>query len=685
MTRVIPLLLLCAAPSLAQIILSGETTVLIDPREPAALQQAARDLVSDLGKVLGKPARLVDSAGHAGAVTLCVALQHNLPAAVSRPSGWETLHIRALANPWPGSPVKQALVLTGSDVRGAIYAVYHFSQHFLGIDPFWFWTDQTPRRMSSLRIPGETAITDGPPAFRYRGWFINDEDLLTGWKPGPDGIAPEAWEPLFEALLRLKGNMIVPGTFLFPDEPQVRAAGERGLVISQHHIEVLGLNTYRWPEDQPYSFTSNPETMISAWRNAVRGYSPGQEVIWTVGYRGRHDRAFWFDDPGAGSTDEERALTIRRAIDKQLDIVRAERPNPHFLMNAWIEAVPLVRQGFLKIPDGVTLVWPDNGHGIVRDEGTIARGHGVYYHTAMYNSAANQLTEMVPLERIQRELGRAARNGGTEYLLVNTSDLRPVVMTTRAVMELAWNAAPWIDAGRNEPQAFLEKWCREEFGDRAAPGVARYYQAYFAAPGRYGSEEARTLADNAYHTFARHILIDMISGKGLVPTRHQPLVKDIPGSATLMVNATREAEPRWAAARELAVKTAPLVPAERKPFFQSHVLTQLDIHEYSNRMLKLVAEARLVSDPAAKKKRIAAAIQELEAVLKALQAAEYGQWAGFYRRELFTNVRHTLALAKACAGHLDGKPLPADVPIEVRPADPYVELKAYQAKRRAPM
>ena len=24
----------------------------------------------------------------------------------------------------------------------------------------------------------------GPPTFRYRGWFTNDEDLLTGWKPG---------------------------------------------------------------------------------------------------------------------------------------------------------------------------------------------------------------------------------------------------------------------------------------------------------------------------------------------------------------------------------------------------------------------------------------------------------------------------------------------------------------------
>ena len=113
-------------------------------------------------------------------------------------------------------------------------------------------------------------------------------------------------------------------------------------------------------------------------------------------------------------------------------------------MNAWMESVDFIRKGLLKIPEGVTLVWPDGGNGLIRDEGRIAKGQGVYYHTAMLSSMHNQLTEMVPPARIRRELGRAVKAGATEYLLDNTSDLRPVVMTTRALMEMAWDANPWI-------------------------------------------------------------------------------------------------------------------------------------------------------------------------------------------------------------------------------------------------
>jgi hypothetical protein len=295
----------------------------------------------------------------------------------------------------------------------------------------------------------------------------------------------------------------------------------------------------------------------------------------------------------------------------------------------------------------------------------------------MYNSAANQLTEMVPLERIERELGRAARNGATEYLLINTSDIRPYVLTTRAAMELAWKPASYA------PAAFLDKWCREEFGPRAATQAAEYYRAYFAAPGRYGKLEHQTLADNAYHTFARHLLVEMISGKGAAPSRNFPGVTDFAQYARLMAQAALEAEPRWKAARDAALKTSRLVPAARRPFFQSHVLMQLAIHEHSNRGLRLAAEAYL--DARERKPKIASAIQELGEVLAALQAAEYGQWAGFHRRELFTNVRHTLALAQALAGRLDGRPLPEGLAIAVRPVDPYVELKAYQGSRRVPL
>jgi hypothetical protein len=292
-------------------------------------------------------------------------------------------------------------------------------------------------------------------------------------------------------------------------------------------------------------------------------------VLWTVGYRGRHDRPFWRDDKEAPKDDASHARAIREAIDTQMAIVRSSRQDPYFLMNAWSEAVPLVRSGALKIPAGVHLVWPDDGFGPIRDENSIAAGQGVYYHTAMYNSRANQLTEMVPLERIQRELGRAAKAGATEYLLINTSDLRPVTLTTRAVMELAWNAQEWQKA--DSSGAYLARWSREEFGENAAAAASACYRAYFAAPGRYGDAEPETLADNAYHSFARAMLVRFIQGSNTAPSSLFPKL-DLARYAALFVRVTREAEPRWAAAQAAAEKAAQCTPAVRREFLQSHIL-----------------------------------------------------------------------------------------------------------------
>ncbi|MEK7404340.1 MAG: glycosyl hydrolase 115 family protein [Acidobacteriota bacterium] len=666
----------------ASVVVDSSTTLLIDAGEPGPVQRAARDLAADMEKVFGRPVRVVHQRAEAAATTICVALAHNLPGAVAKPSGWEVLRIQAVRDPWPASKVRQAVVLTGSDARGAIFAVYQFAQEFLGVDPLYWWTDHQPARRRQVRIPDGFTATQGPPTFRYRGWFINDEDLLTGWKPGAadgTGIALEVWDRLFEAILRLKGNMVVPGTFLFPDEPQVRLAGERGLIITQHHLEVVGTNTWRWPADKPYSFAGAPELMTAAWTRAVKQYPAGQEVIWTLGYRGRHDRPFWSDDKQAAATDAGRARLIRAAIDRQLEIIRRERRQPYFLMNAWQEAVPFIRQGLLRLPDGVTLVWPDNGHGVVRDEGAIGKGQGVYYHTAMYNSRANQLTEMIPLERLRRELGRAVKAGATEYLLDNTSDTRPVVMTTRALMELAWDARPWLAEGGDA--AYLRKWCREEFGERAVAALEQYYRAYFAAPARYGQAEHETAGDNFYHTVGRDLLVRLITGERAGVPRFFPDLTSLDRYAARVAEVTREAEPRWEQARALAEKARPLVAPARRDFFQAHVLTQLAIHLHSNRMLRLVAEAALENAPAAAAEKIRAATAETERVLEALQAAEYGQWAGFYKGDLFVNVRHTLALARAYESKLAGKPLPAGVPISVRPEDPYVTLKAYQRER----
>ena len=136
-------------------------------------------------------------------------------------------------------------------------------------------------------------------------------------------------------------------------------------------------------------------------------------------------------------------------------------------------------EGTLKIPPEVTLVWADTGYGDMQDGGRVAAGQGAYFHVAMMNCNANQLSEMVPVSVIDEELGRYIKAGATAYFLVNTSDIRPVAMTTRAVMDAAWGGVP---EGPDADMAFYRRWAGEEFGAKSADAVAAVYKEYFAAP-----------------------------------------------------------------------------------------------------------------------------------------------------------------------------------------------------------
>jgi hypothetical protein len=64
--------------------------------------------------------------------------------------------------------------------------------------------------------------------------------------------------------------MVVPGTWIFPYEPPIQAAADRGLIITRHHVNTLGLDTYRWSKNKLYSFSSAPELLESAWNIAMR-------------------------------------------------------------------------------------------------------------------------------------------------------------------------------------------------------------------------------------------------------------------------------------------------------------------------------------------------------------------------------------------------------------------------------
>ncbi len=93
---------------------------------------------------------------------------------------------------------------------GGVYGLLRVSEQFLGVAPFWFWADLPPAKAGMVEAPCGV-YHSGPFNVRFRGWFLNDEVLLSHWKPYP--ADPDfVWKMAFETLLRCGGNMVIPGT-----------------------------------------------------------------------------------------------------------------------------------------------------------------------------------------------------------------------------------------------------------------------------------------------------------------------------------------------------------------------------------------------------------------------------------------------------------------------------------------
>lgn len=659
------------AGTAALIHLTPDVPWIVSPDEPEPVRRAIDDLQRDWYKVMGlRPVVLAEApASYNGPILYLgnkAAERYNLVA--KKFSGPESFSLRAMKD----SQNRPALVGAGADMRGSIYALYALSEEVLGVDPWYFWVDKEPAFKGSIDIPAGFDRSSGPPTFKYRGWFINDEDLLHTFSPDPmreNVFSLAMYDRIYETLLRLRGNMIVPATFPFPDERCQALAVRRGLVLNMHHILVLGLNTYQWPPSVPFSYKTHPEIMEKYWQSCIDAFKD-YEVVWTVGFRGKHDRPFWVDEPSI-QTPAERGAIISQAIAKEVEMIRKTHPNAAIISNLWMEGAELAAAGHLKIPAGVTAVWPDDGAGLIRDNGRVTKGQGVYYHTAMLSGNANQLSEMVPPGRIFEQVGRFVRAGATEFLLVNVSDIRPVPLSTDCIMRMAWNAKPYLDkSDAQNMDAFLLDWSTRQFGADAAPAVASVYRDYFAIP--YMQRDQR-LGDNTFYTRLKQLAggaMPLLAKDKPLP---RPILDELQSKGLAL---TEKALPHL---RDLAAKAqsvAARIPPERKNFYQAHVLTQIGLHLNSALMLDAWCRALLAyseKDAARMIELMQKSLAAVDAAIASLHAAEYGQWSAFYRGEGFVGLANARDKIRASLASLRHEPPPP-----ARGGMSYRELEAYQ-------
>lgn len=419
---------------------------------------------------------------------------------------------------------EEQIVVRAKDALGVVYALLEISETYLGILPFWFWNDQKFVKKKQIEIP-VGKLKQKRYRVRYRGWFINDEVLISHWDAGVDARYP--WEMAFEALLRQGGNMVIPGTDK-NSKLYAPLASDMGLWITHHHAEPLGAEMFAraYPKLFP-SFAEHPELFRQLWQEGIEKQR-GQKVIWNIGFRGQGDVPFWENDP-AYDTQEKRGALISGIMRQQYEMVRKENPDAVFCTNLYGEILELYRQGFLSVPEDVIMIWADNGYGkmvsrrqgchnprvqALPDEHLQGEPHGTYYHVSFYDlQAANHIT-MLPnsMEFVGRELEDAYEHGIRHFWLINSSNVKPHVYPLDYIANL-WREAPL------PAQAHLERYLTQYYTDDA--GLKAQMQEciadYFNAVVPYGKREDEHAGEQFYNYVTRCFVHGWMKDAGTSP------------------------------------------------------------------------------------------------------------------------------------------------------------------------
>ncbi len=150
------------------------------------------------------------------------------------------------------------------------------------------------------------------------------------------------------------------------------------------------------------------------------------------------------------------------------------------------EVLTLYRNG-LKVPDDVTLLWPDDNHGYIRELPSVAEqarngGSGVYYHVSYWGQPEDYLWLCTtPPALVWEEMSKAYDNDARRIWVLNVGDIKPAEIDMEFFLKLARNVPAWDE---NCQMNFLTDWMTRNFGPsdaaQAASVMDEYYRLNFA-------------------------------------------------------------------------------------------------------------------------------------------------------------------------------------------------------------
>ncbi|WP_307679955.1 glycosyl hydrolase 115 family protein [Streptomyces sp. V4I2] len=504
------------------------TAVFVDTADDPAVVRAAGDLPADIERVSGLRPRLLHTlptrapylvlVGTLGSSPVIDRLVAERRLDVSGVRGrWEASVTQVVERPVPG--VDRALVIAGSDRRGTVYGVYDTSER-IGVSPWYWWADVPVVHRDTVAVPAGP-LKRREPSVRYRGVFINDEQNLTTWSrrtQEPDkNIGPETYKRVFELLLRLKANYLWPAMHPYSDffnkhRDNPELADRYGIVVGSSHPEALlrnGVHEWEpWAKDHPgadgtlpvYDYTVNPGVISEYWRARAR-QNASYESSWTLGMRGLHDTAL---ETKYATTIPEKVVVMNDIIADQRRILAEEvgaAAEPQIFI-PYKEVLDLYNAG-VRVPDDVTLIWPDDNHGNMRQlpneaERVRAGGNGIYYHLSYWGRPRSYLwLDTTQLSKVWQELRRVYEHGVDRMWIFNVGDVKSIETGLSFSMDMAWDVDRW---NADNVEDFVAQWAGRLFGRRHGPEIAAIRTEYY----RLAAERRPEFIDRGMFSVVHH-------------------------------------------------------------------------------------------------------------------------------------------------------------------------------------
>ena len=428
----------------------------------------------------------------------------------------ECFGLAVVDKPLPG--VGKALVIAGSDPRGTAYGVFTISGK-IGVSPWYWWADVPTKKREELVVEQPDSVS-AAPSVRYRGIFINDEDYgLRPWaahtfEPETKNIGPRTYAKVFELLLRLKANFIWPAMhpntkpfFSLPGNKEMAALYH--IVVGSSHAEpMLRNNVGEWNEKTmgDFNYLTNKAKIDAYWEDRVKDADTG-EVVYTVGMRGVHDGQM----EGVNSAGEAVPL-LEQIFNVQRDmLVRDNHKAIGEIPQAFTpykEVLEFYDNG-LKVPDDITLVWPDDNYGYIQrlsneEERKRAGSAGVYYHVSYWGRPHDYLWLSTTHPALLREeMMKAYETGADRIWVLNVGDIKPAEYDIQLFLDMAYDVTPFKESRYS--RTHLLHWYQRIFGVGAgaiADVVFKYYDlAFERRPEFMGWSGTEPITDTRYTAY----------------------------------------------------------------------------------------------------------------------------------------------------------------------------------------